>query len=88
MANNTKWSANDTQKLFMETLRKADGALTLAEVSDIVGKEIKSGSINTLIGRGLVQTEDVTYECNIVRKDNGKVVGSTKKTVKAYKLVA
>ena len=88
MANNTKWSANDTQKLFMETLRKADGALTLAEVSEIVGKEIKSGSINTLIGRNLVQTEDVTYECNIVRKDNGKVVGSTKKTVKAYKLVA
>jgi hypothetical protein len=71
----------------METLRKADGALTLAEVSEIVGKEIKSGSINTLIGRNLVQTEDVTYECNIVRKDNGKVVGSTKKTVKAYKLV-
>ena len=87
MATTTKWSANDTQKLFMETLKGADGALTLAEVSEIVGKEIKSGSINTLIGRGLVQTEDVTYECNIVRKDNGKVVGSTKKTVKAYKLV-
>ena len=49
--------------------------------------EIKSGSINTLIAKGMVQTEDVSYECNIVRKDNGEVVGSTKKSVKAYKLV-
>ena len=87
MANNSKWSANDTQKLFMETLRKADGALTLSEVSELVGQEIKSGSINTLIAKGMIQTEDVVYECNIVRKDNGKVVGTTKKTVKAYSLV-
>lgn len=83
---NTNWTPNETQKLFLGAL--ADGkALTLAEVGEIVGKEIKSGSINTLIAKGKVETEDVTYECNIVRKDNGKIVGSTKKTVKAYKLV-
>lgn len=86
MATNTKWTANDKQKLFLKAL--ADGTpKTLAEVSELVGQEIKSGTINTLIAKGLVQTEDVSYECNIVRKDNGKVVGSTKKTVKAYKLV-
>ena len=85
MASN--WTPNDTQKLFIETLRKADGALTLSEVSELVGQEIKSGSINTLIAKGMIQTEDVVYECNIVRKDNGKVVGTTKKTVKAYSLV-
>ena len=61
------WQPNETQTLFMETLRGADGALTLSEVSDIVGKEIKSGSINTLIAKGMVETEDVTYECSIVR---------------------
>lgn len=82
----TNWQPNEKQKAFLGAL--ADGkALTLAEVSKSVGMEIKSGSINTLIAKGMVQTEDVSYECNIVRKDNGEVVGSTKKTVKAYKLV-
>ena len=82
----TKWTPNEKQKLFLGAL--ADGkALTLAEVSKKVGVEIKSGSINTLIAKGMVQTEDVSYDCNIVRKDNNEVVGTTKKTVKAYKLV-
>ena len=86
MATTTNWQPNEKQKLFLGAL--ADGKiLTLAEVSKLVGMEIKSGSINTLIAKGMVQTEDVSYECNIVRKDNGEVVGSTKKTVKAYKLV-
>ena len=70
----------------METLKGSETPLTLAEVSEIVGQEIKSGSINTLIGKGLVITQDTEIECLIVRKDNGKVVGSTKKVVKAYAL--
>ena len=87
MATTTKWTPNEKQTLFLKALKEADGALTLSEVSEIVGQEIKSGSINTLIAKGMIQTEDVVYECNIVRKDNGKVVGTTKKTVKAYSLV-
>ena len=86
MATTTKWTPNEKQKLFLGAL--ADGkALTLAEVSKKVGVEIKPGSINTLIAKGMVQTEDVSYDCNIVRKDTNEVVGTTKKTVKAYKLV-
>ena len=86
MASTTKWTPNEKQKLFLGAL--ADGkALTLAEVPKKVGVEIKSGSINTLIAKGMVQTEDVSYDCNIVRKDTNEVVGTTKKTVKAYKLV-
>lgn len=86
MATTTKWTPNEKQKLFLGAL--ADGkALTLAEVSKKVGVEIKSGSINTLIAKGMVQTEDVTYECHIIRKDTNEIVGSTKKTIKAYKLV-
>lgn len=85
---NTEWKPNEKQQLFLKVLGEADGkGLTLAEVSAIAGVEIKSGSINTLIGKGMVATEDVSYECNIVRKDNGEIVGSTRKTVKAYKLV-
>ena len=84
MATTTKWTPNEKQKLFLGAL--ADGkALTLAEVSKKVGVEIKSGSINTLIAKGMVQTEDVTYECHIIRKDTNEIVGSTKKTIKAYK---
>ena len=84
----TEWKPNEKQQLFLKVLGEADGrGLTLAEVSAIAGVEIKSGSINTLISKGMVATEDVSYECNIVRKDNGEIVGSTKKTVKAYKLV-
>jgi hypothetical protein len=83
---NTNWQPNEKQKLFMETLKGSETPLTLAEVSEIVGQEIKSGSINTLIGKGLVVTQDTEIECLIVRKDNGKVVGSTKKVVKAYAL--
>ena len=82
----TNWQPNEIQKLFMETLKGSETPLTLAEVSEIVGQEIKSGSINTLIGKGLVVTQDTEIECLIVRKDNGKVVGSTKKSVKAYAL--
>ena len=86
MASTTKWTPNEKQKLFLGAL--ADGkALTLAEVLIKVGVEIKSGSINTLIAKGMVQTEDVSYDCNIVRKDTNEVVGTTKKTVKAYKLI-
>lgn len=84
----TEWKPNEKQQLFLKVLGEADGkGLTLAEVSAIAGVEIKSGSINTLISKGMVATEDVSYECNIVRKDNGEIVGSAKKTVKAYKLV-
>ena len=84
----TEWKPNEKQQLFLKVLGEADGkGLTLAEVSAIAGVEIKSGSINALIGKGMVATEDVSYDCNIVRKDNGEIVGSTKKNVKAYKLV-
>ena len=81
------WKPNEKQKLFLDVL--ADGnAYTLAEISEKVGSEIKSGSINTLISKKMVQTEDVVYECNIVRKDNNSVVGTTKKSVKAYRLIS
>ena len=80
------WSPNETQVKFLGVLKNADGPMTLADVSEVVGQEIKSGSINTLISKGMVVTTDVEIECLIVRKDNGKVVGSTKKNVKAYAL--
>jgi len=66
------WTPNELQKLFMNAL--ADGKeLTLAEVSEVVGKEIKTGSINTLISKGLVISnkgarEIVCPHCGAKRK--------------------
>jgi len=66
------WTPNELQKSFMNAL--ADGKeLTLAEVSEVVGKEIKTGSINTLISKGLVISnkgarEIVCPHCGAKRK--------------------
>ena len=47
------WTPNELQKAFMNSL--ADGKeKTLAEISQELGREIKTGSINTLISKGLV----------------------------------
>lgn len=84
------WTPNDKQKAFLEALRKAtaDGkGLTLREVSKQVGFEVKSGTINALIKKGLVQTEDVEVACEIVAMDTREVMGTCKKTFKAYSLV-
>lgn len=47
------WNANATQTKFMEIL-KENADITLAQASEIAGFEIKTGSINTLITKGLV----------------------------------
>ena len=72
---NTKsWSANAKQKKFMDAL--ADGKeLTLAEISALVGEEIKSGSINTLVSKGLV-----------THGEDKEIVVTAKRKVKTYKL--
>lgn len=83
------WTPNDKQKAFLEALSKtADGkGLTLREVSKQVGFEVKSGTINALIKKGLVQTEDIEVACEIVTVDTHEVIGTCKKTFKAYSLV-
>lgn len=93
MANAKKdWAPNEVQKEFMEVLANLGHPATLAEVNAVSGKEFKSGSVNTLVTKGLVETEDVevaytetkTFDFNGV-----KVETSTEKKVarKAYKLV-
>lgn len=66
MAEN-KWTANDTQKQFMGALNK-DNYLSLKQVNAKLSKEIKTGSINALKGKGLVETKEnaVEYKAEIV----------------------
>ena len=84
MANKT-WKMNDTQKQFVETLENYENGATLFELK-LDGKEFKSGSINTLISKGIVEIAgEREYLCDIVY--NGVVVGKITKTGKVYKLV-
>ena len=46
---------SDTEKAIVEVLEKADGNMTLAEISKEVGKELKSGNINALVKKGNVE---------------------------------
>ena len=84
MANKT-WKMNDTQKQFVETLESYENGATLFELK-LAGKEFKSGSINTLISKGIVEIDgEREYLCDIVY--NGVVVGKITKIGKVYKLV-
>jgi len=86
MANKT-WEMNETQKAFLEALRANGGKATLFELNYFKGYAFKSGSVNTLIKKGLVKAdEEVSYDCDVVY--NGTKVGSVKKTAKVYELVS
>ena len=81
------WQINDTQKSFINALRENGGKATLFELNYFKGYNFKTGSINALIGKGLVRADDeITYECDKVY--NGVKVGTVKVTAKVYELVS
>lgn len=81
-----KWEPNETQKNFIEALRANGGKATLFELNHLKGFSFKSGSVNTLVKKGLVKAdEDITYDCEVIY--NGVKVGSVKKTAKVYELI-
>lgn len=56
--NSTKvWTPNEKQKAFLDILANADKPMTLAEINEKAGMEIKTGSIVGLLesGKGLVK---------------------------------
>ena len=88
---NTKWTMNDTQKEFVEVLKGLGRPATLMEINAVAGKEFKTGSFNTLIGKGIVVTTDVelTYtETKTFKFGDREVTATAEKTVarKAYAL--
>lgn len=85
------WTMNDTQKDFMDTLKEFGRAVTLMEIEAVTGKVFKTGTINTLVAKELVRTEDVelTYaETRVFKFDDKELVFTAEKTVtrKAYAL--
>lgn len=76
MSQTSNWTPNKNQKAFMEALEGVEEGLTLAEINEKLGTEIKTGSINCLLTKGLVETDG-----------EREVMVLTKKKVKVYKLV-
>ena len=81
---NKTWTMNDTQKAFVDELNARGGEATLFEMK-LDGKVFKTGSINTLISKGIVEiTGEREYACEVVY--NGVAVGKVTKTAKVYKV--
>lgn len=86
----TTWSMNDTQKAFLGAL--ADGGKTLEQINNGRDTEIKTGSINTLVTKGYVETSDADFnatETLVIKYPDGTEITKTKeKTVsrKVYSL--
>ena len=79
------WTPNATQKQFMELVGSYENGVTMLELK-MAGFDFKTGSVNTLLTKGLVVTDadERVFECDVVY--NGVKVGTTKKTGKVYRL--
>ena len=93
MAQNN-WTPNETQKTFLGAL--ADGKVkSLSQINAELGKEIKTGSVNTLITKGLVKSiaDGVEYSVKVVETrtyaDGTEIVINKEKTASetGYQLV-
>lgn len=50
-----KWTTNEKQNKVIAYLKANKGAFTLAEISEKIGCEIKSGTTNALVKKGLIK---------------------------------
>jgi len=81
---NKTWTMNENQKAFVEELNARGGEATLFEMK-LEGKVFKTGTINTLITKGIVEiTGEREYACEVVY--NGVTVGKVTKTAKVYRV--
>lgn len=82
-----KWTMNDTQKAFVEVVGQFPDGVTMFELK-LAGYNFATGSVNTLITKGVVTTdaEKREFECDVVY--NGVKVGTVKKSGVVYRLVA
>ena len=91
MTDRKQWEMNETQKSFVKILRDntenyPDG-MTLREIKKVSGIAFKTGSINTLKSKGIVNTDgkrefvaDIVYD--------GEIIGHKTYSDTVYKLIA
>lgn len=85
MANKT-WEMNQNQKDFVAVLKNYPNGVTLKDIEIDTGKVFKTGSVNPLHGKGIVEIADSEVMVDVVYRD--VVIGQVKKTWKVYKLVS
>ena len=85
MAKQTNWQPNETQKLFLGAL--ADGTVkSLKQINHSLGKDIKTGSVVTLITKELVKSipDGVEYSVKVVEtrtySDGTEIIVEKEKT--------
>ena len=71
-----KITMNETRKSVLEALANAQEPLSLAEISALIGKDVKSGSTNALVAAGLIKVVG-EKEVQVVRtvKVNAYAIG-------------
>ena len=82
--NEKVWSANAKQKDFMEVLGTYENGATLTDIAIDTGKQFATGTINTLVSKGLVVAEDFVRVSEVVYR--GVVIAEKKDKVKRYRL--
>ena len=71
-----KLTINETEQAILNALENANEPLTLAEISEIVGKKLVSGNINALL----------TSKGKVVKGEDKEITYTAKKKVATYKL--
>lgn len=71
-----KLTINETEQAILNALENANEPLTLAEISEIVGKKLVSGNINALL----------TSKGKVVKGEDKEITYLAKKKVATYKL--
>ena len=81
-----EWKMNEKQAQFVGFLKDNREGLTLREIKSMYGVELKTGSINTLVSKGFVNTDEKrTFVADIVYQ--GEVIGHKTYNDTVYKLV-
>lgn len=78
------WAPNETQKAFLKTLENYPDGATLKDIELDTGVAFKSGAINVLKTKGLVETSDGERVSDKVYR--GVVIGQITEPVKIYRL--
>lgn len=80
------WQPNETQTQFINILKEYPAGATLKDIALDKGVNFKTGSVNTLVSKGLVEVSDSEVKVNLVYRD--QVIGTVTKNWKVYKLVS
>lgn len=81
---NKEWKPNENQAKFLKVLESYPDGATLSDILVDKGIEFKTGSINSLVSKGMVATTETERVSDIVYR--GVAIGVKTDKVKKYRL--